>query len=615
MSDFPYQAFTASEDEIRILDLLPGPGPISCRLRNIKLSDKPQYEALSYCWGKSPKTRTIHVNDHPISIGINLYQALQHLRGTAELRSLWTDAICINQTDNDEKSIQVPLMRQIYEQCSRTVIWLGMPNILTRRAFHVLQVLLEFSHAYPLGNPKVEADTWRHAEHNLGLTTGRTAQGDRNLDTNWFWDRILDALAFWFLWKREWFSRVWILQEATVCPDAIVKCGKDEISWTHFIEYYNWNTDFLPLETLGPISSRMSWKRDVPMDLFDAFASNEGSLATNPRDKIYGVLAFVRYKDSINIKVDYSKDPSEIFLDFTRAILKARPNLDVLVRSCGDRPSSKDRLPSWSLSWEIDKSQQLYDFSFTGQGHGLNPPGMSGYNVPGTVEATLDSKPDVTFSDDGKALGLLGASFDEIEAVGHAMPENDDIAPMQVFRAYLSWRGICDLDSASAYEPTGQSRRVVFWRMMKWMTLGDGRTDEAKQTAEFDAFDKTVVRLTSFLPRFLGGIQIGIALLAIWDMYLTAASTAGIYTTDPSWIFDTGAGWGRAMFRTKRGFVGLGPCTLRAGDRVFLVSGSKAPLAFRQYGERWRLVGEVYVHGIMAGEAFDSSKCERMWVE
>jgi hypothetical protein len=41
------------------------------------------------------------------------------------VRVLWLDAICINQEDNAEKSIQVPLMRQIYQQASQVCVYLG----------------------------------------------------------------------------------------------------------------------------------------------------------------------------------------------------------------------------------------------------------------------------------------------------------------------------------------------------------------------------------------------------------------------------------------------------------------------------------------------------------
>ncbi|KAJ4221509.1 hypothetical protein NW759_006758 [Fusarium solani] len=607
MTSFSYEPL-ASPDEIRVLDLLPGPGPISCRIRNVRLSDRPHYEALSYCWGTATGQKNISVNGHGFPVGPNLYSALKNLREANQPRCMWIDAICINQTDNNEKNVQVPLMREIYETCQRAVIWLGPSNFLTRRAFRVLKVLLEYSHAWPLGFTRVSVDCWRHAEHNLGQTTGRTAASDRRLNENWFWDRIYDALAFEYLWNRQWFSRVWILQEATVSPDAIVKCGEDEISWSHLTDYWSWNSkaDIIPTHAEAPFVNRVSWKRDLAMDLFIAFALNEASSATNPRDKIYGVLAFVRKRDYIGITVDYSKDAADVYLDFTTAVLKARPDLGVLVRSRGVRPNSKTNLPSWSLDWEHDQMQQWWSWTYSGHNHRAS--------IPSPARATKDSKAEVEFIENDKVLGLLGAEVDEVVAVGLGMPDADEWAWTQTFRAYLTWREVAQLDSADVYEPTGQPRREMFWRTMKWFTLYNPVRVE-DENAQFDAFDNRVVRLTRFLPKRLFGNQVGAALLTLWDTLLSVGATVRFYTTDPSWLFDASAGWGRAMFRTSSGYVGLGLPNLQPGDRIFLVNGCKAPMAFRPSGNRWKVVGETYVHGIMSGEAFDSSKCERMWVE
>jgi hypothetical protein len=38
---------------------------------------------------------------------------------------LWADTICINQTDDQEKSLQVPLIAKIYGQAEEVLIWLG----------------------------------------------------------------------------------------------------------------------------------------------------------------------------------------------------------------------------------------------------------------------------------------------------------------------------------------------------------------------------------------------------------------------------------------------------------------------------------------------------------
>jgi Heterokaryon incompatibility protein (HET) len=51
--------------------------------------------------------------------------ALLRLRLRDKLRLLWINAVCINQLDNDEKTRQVMLMRNIYEHALRMLVWLS----------------------------------------------------------------------------------------------------------------------------------------------------------------------------------------------------------------------------------------------------------------------------------------------------------------------------------------------------------------------------------------------------------------------------------------------------------------------------------------------------------
>jgi predicted acetyltransferase len=91
----------ADSDEIRLLLLHPGSGDdsIKCSIQLVKLSNKPQYEALSYMWG--PKDyKSIEINGRVCEVRENLYQALLHLRlhdkeeGFLN-RAFWIDALCL----------------------------------------------------------------------------------------------------------------------------------------------------------------------------------------------------------------------------------------------------------------------------------------------------------------------------------------------------------------------------------------------------------------------------------------------------------------------------------------------------------------------------------------
>lgn len=72
------------------------------------------FEALSYCWGNAANFLRIYIGKEYIDVTQNLHDALLKLRDKEKARTLWIDAICINQQDLSERSQQVTIMRQIY---------------------------------------------------------------------------------------------------------------------------------------------------------------------------------------------------------------------------------------------------------------------------------------------------------------------------------------------------------------------------------------------------------------------------------------------------------------------------------------------------------------------
>ena len=158
--DYLYKRLSVGEDQIRVLALRPGRAskqrifadltvvnlPVRSRLaehpgwRHNKAtkswtssggqfyrgdtqclySEANRYEALSYVWGDARSDCTIIVNGLPLPIGRNLYIALRRLRSRHRKKLLWVDAICINQRDDFEKSLQVAMMAEIYGRAWRT---------------------------------------------------------------------------------------------------------------------------------------------------------------------------------------------------------------------------------------------------------------------------------------------------------------------------------------------------------------------------------------------------------------------------------------------------------------------------------------------------------------
>lgn len=134
-----HQDLEDSKQEIRLTRMLPAldlDDPIHVELFTVSLLDEPHYEAISYAWGNCNDTVDISLQvARPTSsdglrvfkvpITASLWRALRRLRLKEQPRTLWADALCIDQKNIEEKNKQVPMMGEIYGAADRVNVWLG----------------------------------------------------------------------------------------------------------------------------------------------------------------------------------------------------------------------------------------------------------------------------------------------------------------------------------------------------------------------------------------------------------------------------------------------------------------------------------------------------------
>lgn len=78
------------DNEIRLLRLQPllHDARIACTIDQVKFSENPGYEALSYMWGPEDRLKTIKINNMLVRVRENLWAALLHLRHENTPRTL-----------------------------------------------------------------------------------------------------------------------------------------------------------------------------------------------------------------------------------------------------------------------------------------------------------------------------------------------------------------------------------------------------------------------------------------------------------------------------------------------------------------------------------------------
>jgi hypothetical protein len=167
LPDFPgrdrlYQPLNADESEIRVIIIWPckeRSEPIICTLLTISIAegqDAP-YHALSYYWGSTAEGDTEKITVHPErpenrhGNGFSMPVTKQLTGAPRQFRSkmdsmdhplvLWTDAVCINQLDADERAQQVTIMRHVYASAVDTWVWLGEDDPLAEQGLANIFVL------------------------------------------------------------------------------------------------------------------------------------------------------------------------------------------------------------------------------------------------------------------------------------------------------------------------------------------------------------------------------------------------------------------------------------------------------------------------------------------
>ena len=76
------------------------------------LKSAPPYEAISYTWGKTPKSREIVVSARNLRVTPTMYDILQEKGRFWKSRNIWIDSICINQANELEKKVQVEILTE-----------------------------------------------------------------------------------------------------------------------------------------------------------------------------------------------------------------------------------------------------------------------------------------------------------------------------------------------------------------------------------------------------------------------------------------------------------------------------------------------------------------------
>ncbi|KAH7076317.1 heterokaryon incompatibility protein-domain-containing protein [Paraphoma chrysanthemicola] len=569
-----YRHLDAYRGSFRLLELCPGKfeDGIECELLVVDWHDHPHYESLSYTWGEPPSTRTMTLVGHTMLVGENLHSALRHLRYPDRARVLWIDALCINQSDEEEKTRQVGMMRRIYESCSECLIWLGQISMesdnqgsyTVKDAETAFEIIRLFAAAEPDGDLPAN------------LRSSNARKGACN---------AIEGMMFW---GNTWWRRIWTVQEAVIPTRKIITWQTLSISWdvcTQAAENML-NPSMRHYQLIDALSPEFSWSAlngfispmlsleftreealQTPLWTLQRWRHRE---ATDPRDKVYALMGLFQDAHFPSITCDYTLSTVAVFKRLTLDLLLLERTLLPLVGLRGE-PHATAGLPTWVLDmvrpprpvnsgckfWEhMDRFHQFH------------------------ADNNMDLEMETL--DDHSILSLRGLPVDVVLLVDEGIAVDERIIlPDEDFIRVVKRR---ERISQNHFETSCHNTAIsdswehAFWRTM----LGDVITE-----------NELVKR------RALGSDQ------ELFRAFIDNSEANEVTESVRSMILN------QAFFITQKGHIGIGPPNTKEGDTVWVLAGGRVPFVLRPTGNKlsqrqvageYMFVGDAFVQGVMDGE-------------
>lgn len=612
-STYQYSPLANDSDNIRVLDLFPGErnNPIRARLEICSLSDRPSYEAISYAWGSKNDNAGVTICeggvDYTIQIPKSLYGALRQLRHQSGHCYVWADAICMNQADDQEKNHQVRLMRKIYQGATMVVIWLGDDDDIACGGDSLLRLIDEISRDDNAIPPPEDQDTWT-------------------------------AIAR--LFSRSWFTRVWCLQEAILAPAAKVTLGEHSTSWKHVGRAARWI--YSAPTQIPPGSYAMTgvhnaflmyWlskhhRGEQTPSFLRLLSVTRPFKASDSRDKIYGILGIPTANSDpdagdLFLQPDYTKTVSEVYIECALAAIQKTQSLHLLLYV------QHEYFATWrsDISEEIEADDTLVNVpSWVPRWHRYSATSISrSEHVTTDFKASSSLKFDPGLKPEVRALELVtyGARIVTVKSVSRVF-HSDTMSPQNApYTANAVWEGAFDHLKASTTDTT-----EALYALSTLLTAGQdwyGRIikDTEQHFADFLAFmynpgvlsdgdtamgqNQADGRSTE-VERSDGG-RLGHPNMLQDSLFRPRTDFAIPLAGKPGqgYYFKVAmrrmCSW-RCLVVTEDGHVGLGPEATRPGDVVCILKDAPMPLLLRAEddGDKFKLVGQAYIQGMMFGE-------------
>ena len=595
-----------------------------------EIDNAPDFEALSYVWAQVPGRQIIQLyqDDHPEDRGLaqnlshrsvrplhadvtdfavtsNLFAGLRRLRYPQRLRVLWIDQVCINQSDIQERSAQVSIMRDVYSQAFQVLVWLGDGS---PEDDDVMDFVPYFSSCL------------RRLNHNEAMRYPLYLYGLPNMSMP-IWP------AFEAFLRKPWFSRVWTAPEVIVSQIAVVLCGSKHVSLELLNKCFSECTKQPVLiatllstrpegslrylqdamrRTAGMENFQRSNSRDAEdfmfLDILKAFGTCKSNLL---EDKVFALYSLLPISIRRQFEaVDYTRTVEEVYTGVATTTVQCFKNLDILFYAGISEQALN--LPSWVPDWSTSAAN--IGFGESARESVLRQKDTApDKDILPLYAATKGSTSAARIDAHTKVLSVEARIISEIEILGTAF---DRYFPMEVtgpvgseaFQASAeittmieSRRSACFALASSCVPFRYQSKHDAALACMHCLVAG--MTND-KQRVRSEDLPSGFHQLEEIAKHFS-------AIAEAATVEEIASIQAKTHTAIIFGHMTASASIGRVFCLSNDKYMLLAPIGTKVGDKICVIHGLPVPFIIRPASEMFLLVGECYVQGVMDGEVMD----------
>lgn len=673
-----YKKLDSSKDQIRLIRFLRnGNTPLEFSLETVSKDDKIEYYCLSYTWGDSTPTWPIIVDGASVSVAENLGNALQRINDEECVHLLWVDALCINQQDKGEKQQQLALMGGIYSNALAVFAWIGAETAssgnvieeiarvgdifvmdLLRRVFHVPEADIARaastvkSHSVvvrillPLAGAMVDGWASRLFEK-IGWTSR---------------DKLPTVEAFTEFFSRPYWKRIWIVQEIATAQEVYILCGcKKYPLWTLFIwlryvafmllfggleewDMLDWlysvhdSTSNAPaLDFLIKFSEKYRKREPETLDLIPECGKMEVSV---PQDRVFALLGLVADDAKVGVAVDYSVS-LQVHLETVTKNYFLRRGIKLGWVNTSQHPWASGS-PTWvalpspnegndflrmkallfrkEVGRALTQSESTVN-SFQAHGNTLPTVSRAAFPAPGVFRAACysigelaRSEPLLSYKDDDK----LERAVRQLSGATALVDVRPFLRAAFMLKTLNSFVNSANLAADSSWAAKPQHDYPLWWLLIRH---GKPSPDDPCSTVQVDVWHTGFRKLQKYLDdRVESGIipETDTTDDATWQQLAELSQEETWYAKCAAWpTFVAHDRKPMSVFRTSNGYLGIYKGVMETGDRLIILPGVNLPHVVRPIGpDRYTILAEAYVLGIMYGEFFDTIPTpEPTWME